>query len=249
MAFRMQRLIEELYTGLGRETVRKARKYIEDGGTDVNRILSKNTEIPPYYFSKGPEGVFLMREPESESSIMIGYGDRVYALPNLFLDGTLGVYGETMKGERLIGIKPKYVEGPYNREKLAEYKQAVYTAKLLLKKVKSDPMAKKFLQDYIRIGNEEIRLMKNPKRTLRYVSVHENTHRALADIGVAKKIDTYTNEGITENVAEDVAGYSLLSPKALYTTLKNRIKSKYGGKSGVYRKIKHLSDVPAFGMV
>ncbi len=246
MAFDAQERINQLYGPMEQEAVKKAMEHVKAGTAEVNETLSRNTGIPPYHFSEGPNGVFLMPEPESEEYFKLGRGNEVYRIPNLFKSGTMGIYVEAKNRKKFIGIKPKFLEGPYNKEKLNEYKEAIYVARLLRKKTKIGSDERNFLNDYIRIAKEEIRLMENPRKTARYVLTHEPTHHALSAIGVAQKISTEMNEAFTENIAEDIRGYSLLGPGAYYTALKNWARKTFGGKDGIYQKIGNLAEVPGF---
>lgn len=244
MAFSMQNYVNSLYTEDGREILRKVKKKVKQGLYEVTENISKNTGIPRYYFSEGPDAVFLMKEPESEEYLLFGTGRSTYRMPNLFKSGTLGIYGETRKGKKLIGIKPKFVEGPYNTEKVREYKEALYFARTLRNKTKLGSRERRFLNDYMKLCKEEIRLMENPNRTARYILTHEPTHMALSELGVAEKIDTNTNEAITENLTQDSVGYAIFGPEQKYTKLKDWFNNLAGGIKGVYKTIKNYSDVP-----
>jgi len=244
MAFDAQRQIEELYQPPGIKLLEKAKDIVVEGGAKANEILAKNTGIPKYYFSNGPHGIFLMREPENEEYLMIGLDNKRYMLPNFFRNGALGVYLETRNGKKFIGIKPKFLEGPYNKEKLDECDEAIQNAKLLLGYTRIGSEERKFLRDYIKLAKEEKRLMENPYRTAKYILTHESTHRALADIGVAQKLDEETNEAITENVTQHSLGYSILSSEARYTSLRDWALRAYKGLQGIYKKIRDTSNVP-----
>ncbi|MCX6817998.1 MAG: hypothetical protein NTU57_04010 [Candidatus Aenigmarchaeota archaeon] len=246
MAFGLQSSINALYSEPGMEALKKAVDVTSAHGIAVNNVISNNAGIPIHYFSNGPDGIFLMQEPENENYINLGLGNMRYKIPNLFLGGALGVYGKTKNGDRVIGIKPKFIEGPYNREKLAEYEQAADIARLLLKKTARGSEERAFLEDYTRTAANEISLMKNPRKTSRYILTHESTHRALDDIKASSKLSTEMEEGITENIAEDVVGYSLLGPKAYYTALKQWVKNIFGGKSGVYGKVRTMAMSPGY---
>jgi len=241
MSLDVQEKINELYSNEGNEILGKARMEVLEGGRLASENLSDKAGIPIDRFSYGPDGVFLMSEPENENYLRIDIDNVIYRIPDLFRGGTLGVYGETEDGSKLIGMKPKYVEGPYNEKKVEEYKQLVMFIDSIIENMDPDNSKREFLEDYRNIAVEEIRLMKNPKRTAQYIATHESTHDALAAIGVAKKIDTGTNEALTEINTRDALGYTILGPDAEYTKNMERTKERLGGREGAYQFVKSLT--------